>query len=135
MYYNNRRLALSIFWAVVGIVLTVLSVAEVLDSSLYAGMGGGLTAVGVLQSIRNIRYRKDTEYREKIDIEYSDERSRFLRMKSWSWAGYIVVLIEAVGVVVATILGEETIRMVLSYSVCLILVAYWVSYLVLSKKY
>lgn len=135
MYYNNRRLALSIFWAVVGIVLIVLSVAEVLDSSLYAGMGGGLTAVGVLQSIRNIRYRKDAEYREKIDIEYSDERSRFLRMKSWSWAGYIVVLVEAVGVVVATILGEETIRMVLSYSVCLILVAYWVSYLVLSKKY
>ena len=135
MYYNNRRLALSIFWAVVGIVLIVLSVAEVLDSSLYAGMGGGLTAVGVLQSIRNIRYRKDAEYREKIDIEYSDERSRFLRMKSWSWAGYIVVLVEAVGVVVATILGEETIRMVLSYSVCLILVAYWVSYLILGKKY
>jgi hypothetical protein len=135
MYYNNRRLALSIFWAVAGIVLIVLSVAEVLDSSLYAGMGGGLTAVGVLQSIRNIRYRKDAEYREKIDIEYSDERSRFLRMKSWSWAGYIVVLVEAVGVVVASILGEETVRMVLSYSVCLILVAYWVSYLILGKKY
>ena len=135
MYYNNRRLALSIFWAVTGIVLIVLSVAEVLDSSLYAGMGGGLTAVGVLQSIRNIRYRKDAEYREKIDIEYSDERSRFLRMKSWSWAGYIVVLVEAVGVVVASILGEETVRMVLSYSVCLILVAYWVSYLILGKKY
>ena len=135
MYYDNKKLALSIFWAVVGIVLIVLSVAEVLDSSLYAGMGGGLTAVGVLQSIRNIRYRKDAEYREKIDIEYSDERSRFLRMKSWSWAGYIVVLVEAVGVVVATILGEETIRMVLSYSVCLILVAYWVSYLILGKKY
>ncbi len=135
MYYNNRRLALSIFWAVAGIVLIVLSVAKVLDSSLYAGMGGGLTAVGVLQSIRNIRYRKDAEYREKIDIEYSDERSRFLRMKSWSWAGYIVVLVEAVGVVVASILGEETVRMVLSYSVCLILVAYWVSYLILGKKY
>ena len=135
MYYNNKKLALSIFWAVVGLVLTVLSVTEVLDSSIYSGMGGGLMAVGVLQSIRNVKYRKDADYRERIDVEANDERNRFLRMKSWSWAGYIAILVEAVGVIVAIILGEETIRLILSFSVCLILVAYWVSYLVLSRKY
>lgn len=135
MYYNNKKLALSIFWAVVGLVLTVLSVTEVLDSSIYSGMGGGLMAVGVLQSIRNVKYRKDADYREKIDTEANDERNRFLRMKSWSWAGYIAILVEAVGVIVAIILGEETVRLILSFSVCLILVAYWVSYLILSRKY
>ncbi len=135
MYYNNKKLALSIFWALVGLVLTVLSVTEVLDSSIYSGMGGGLMAVGVLQSIRNVKYRKDADYREKIDVEANDERNRFLRMKSWSWAGYIAILVEAAGVIVAIILGEETVRLILSFSVCLILVAYWVSYLVLSRKY
>ena len=135
MYYNNKKLVLSIFWAVVGLVLTVLSVTEVLDSSIYSGMGGGLMAVGVLQSIRNVKYRKDADYREKIDVEANDERNRFLRMKSWSWAGYIAILVEAAGVIVAIILGEETVRLILSFSVCLILVAYWVSYLVLSRKY
>lgn len=135
MYYNNKKLVLSIFWAVVGLVLTVLSVTEVLDSSIYSGMGGGLMAVGVLQSIRNVKYRKDADYREKIDTEANDERNRFLRMKSWSWAGYIAILVEAVGVIVAIILGEETVRLILSFSVCLILVAYWVSYLILSRKY
>ncbi len=135
MYYNNKKLVLSIFWAVVGLVLTVLSVTEVLDSSIYSGMGGGLMAVGVLQSIRNVKYRKDADYREKIDVEANDERNRFLRMKSWSWAGYIAILVEAAGVIIAIILGEETIRLILSLSVCLILVAYWVSYLVLSRKY
>ena len=135
MYYNNKKLALSIFWAVVGLVLTVLSVTEVLDSSIYSGMGGALMAVGVLQAIRNVKYRKDADYREKIDVEANDERNRFLRMKSWSWAGYIAILVEAAGVIVAIILGEETIRLILSFSVCLILVAYWVSYLILSRKY
>ena len=128
MYYNNRRLALSIFWAVLGVVLIVLSVTEVLDSSLYA-------AVGILQCIRNVRYRKDTEYREKIDIELKDERNRYLRMKSWAWAGYIVVLAEGVGVVVAMVLGKETVQLILSCSVCLLLCAYWISYLVLNRKY
>ena len=38
MYYNNKRLALSIFWAFLGVVLMVLSITEVLDSSLYSGL-------------------------------------------------------------------------------------------------
>ena len=135
MYYNNRRLALSIFWVVLGLVLLSLSIAGVLDSSLYAGMGAALAVVGALQIARNLRYRRDAAYREKIDTEFRDERNQYLRMKSWSWAGYIVVLVEGIGVVVAMVLGQETVQHVLSYSVCLILVVYWLMYLVLSRKY
>lgn len=132
---SNKRLILSIIWVVIGIALLVLSIAGALDSTLYAGMGGALIAVGILQIIRNVRYRTDAAYREKWDTEVSDERNRFLRMKSWSWAGYIVVLIEAAGVIVAMVLGKHELSQVLSYSVCLILVAYLVSYAIVSRKY
>lgn len=135
MYYNNRKLILSIFWMILGAALLGLSVAEVLDSSMYAGMGGGLIAVGALQVARNLKYRRDPEYREKIDTVANDERNRFLRMKSWSWTGYIVVLVEAVGVIAAMILGRQELQQMLTYSVCLILAVYWITYLVLSKKY
>ena len=135
MYYNNKKLALSIFWVILGAVLLGLSTAGVLDSTMYGGMGGGLIAVGALQIARNLKYKKDPEYREKIDTEENDERNRFLRMKSWSWAGYIVILVECIGVIVAMIMGERTVQLVLSYSVCLILCVYWISYLVLSRKY
>ena len=135
MYYNNRKLILSIFWMILGAVLLGLSIAEVLDSSAYAGMGGGLIAVGALQVARNLRYRKDPEYREKIDTEANDERNSFLRMKSWSWTGYVVVLVEGFGSVAAMVLGKRELQLTLAYSVWLILVIYWVTYLVLSKKY
>ena len=135
MYYNNKRLALTVFWIVLGAVLVVLTVTEVLDSSIYSGMGGALMAVGTLQLIRAIKYRKDSEYREKVDTELGDERNRFLRMKSWSWAGYLTILIEGIGAIIAMILGERTVQLVLSYSVCLVLVIYWVAYVILSKKY
>lgn len=134
MYYNNRKLALSILWSITGVILLILSITEILDS-FYAGMGGALITVGVLQVTRNLRYRKDSEYREKINTEFSDERNRFLRMMSWTWAGYILVVVEGVGVIIAMLLGERTIQLILSYSVCLILVVYWIAYLVLSKKY
>ena len=133
--YNNKKLALSIFWVVLGIALIVLSIMEVLDYSLYAGMGGALAAVGVLQVMRNLKYQKDPEYKEKIDTEISDERNSFLRMKSWSWAGYIAVLVEGIGAVVAMAAGQHTIQLTLSYSMCLLIVAYWVAYLILSKRY
>lgn len=133
--YNNRRLALSIFWVLLGVTLVGLSVAGMLDDSLYAGMGGALAAIGALQIMRNIRYRSDSEYRQKVDIEINDERNKYLRMKSWSWAGYIAILVEGIGAVVAMVLGHSALQQTLSYSVCLILTAYWVTYLVLSRKY
>ena len=135
MYYNNKRLALTVFWIVLGAVLVVLTVTEVLDSSIYSGMGGALMAVGTLQLIRAVKYRKDSEYKEKVDTELGDERNRFLRMKSWSWAGYFTILIEGIGAIIAMVLGERTVQLVLSYSVCLVLVIYWVAYVILSKKY
>ena len=133
--YNNKRLALSIFWVVLGLVLFVLAEAEILDSSYFSGMGVAMAVVGTLQVIRNLRYRKDAEYKEKIDIEVTDERNRFLRLQSWAWTGYIVVMIEAAGSIVAAVLGQEIVRQVLSYSVCLIVFVYWISWFILSRKY
>ena len=135
MYNNNRRLILSIFWVVLGLVLFVLSVAEILDPTYFSAMGVALVVVGTLQIIRNLRYRKDKEYKKKIDIEVTDERNRFLRLQSWAWTGYIVVMIEAAGSIVAAVLGQEIVRQVLSFSVCLIVCVYWISWFVLSRKY
>ncbi len=133
--YNKGRFSLSIFWVVLGATLVGLSVAGVLDSSLYAGMGGALVIIGVLQLVRNYKYRTDPAYKEKIDVQLSDERNEFIRNKSWRWAGFVAVIVEGIGMVVAIVLGQETVQLVLSYSICLILVAYWVSWLVMSRMY
>ncbi len=133
--YNNKKLALSIFWVLLGIVLIGLSVMEVLDNSIYAGMGGALIGVGILQIVRIVRYKRDAGYREKIDTEIDDERNKFLRMKSWSWTGYVVVIAEAIGSVIAMVMEQHQVQMILSYSVCLMLVVYWIAYLICSRKY
>ncbi|NLY71019.1 MAG: hypothetical protein GX076_04980 [Clostridiales bacterium] len=135
MYYNNKRLALSIFWIIMGAALLVFSIIGVIDSALYPGMGGALMAVGIIQVVRNLKYRKDSNYREKVDIEFKDERNKYLRMKAWSWSGYLVVLIEAIAAIFAAIQGQHQIQQVLFFSICLIVFIYWISYLVLSKKY
>ena len=135
MYYNNRRLLLSVFWTVLGAVLLTLSIMEKIDSGIFSGMGGTLMAIGILQIIRNVKYRKNSDYKEKIDILEKDERCKYLRLKAWGWAGYLVVLLEAIGSVIAMILGEQLIMQVLLVSVALIVGIYAISYMILNRKY
>ena len=135
MYYNNKKLALSVFWIVLGLVLFVLSLVEVIDDGVYAGMGAALVVVGGLQVWRNLKYRRDPEYREKIDIEAGDERLRALRLRSWAWTGYITVLAAAVGSLIAMWAGQPLVQQTLLYVMCFVLVVYWVCTLILNKKY
>ena len=134
MYYNNRKLALSIFWIILGAVLMVLTANGVV-SDMYSGMGGALIGIGMLQVIRNLRYRTNSKYREKLDVELQDERNKYIRMKSWSWTGYIIVLVQSLGVVIAFVMRQSVIQQVLTLSVCLTLCVYRISYAVICRKY
>ena len=82
-----------------------------------------------------IWYFSFEEFREKIDTEGQDERLKYLRMKSWSWAGYTVCMLQAAGAVAAMVLGQRTIQIVLGWCVCLMLSCFWIFYLILSRKY
>ncbi len=129
------RIVMSIVWIVLGLVFLTLSIAGILDSSLFSGIGGGLLAVGALQIIRQVRYSKNAAYREKVDVERNDERNKFISMKSWSLTGIIVVLVNAVGSFIAMMLGHREIQQVMLYSICLIVGVYWITYMILSRKY
>ena len=134
MYYNNKRLLLSIFWIVLGIVILIMAMTEKLDA-VYGGMGGALIAVGAMQVMRNLRYRNNPEYREKIDIESNDERNRYIRMKAWSYTGYITILgLCAAGIVFYYVMGNKELGQPVMMTVCFMLVVYWISYYILSKK-
>ena len=134
MYYNNKRLLLSIFWIVLGIVILIMAMTEKLEA-VYGGMGGALIAVGAMQVMRNLRYRNNPEYREKIDIESNDERNRYIRMKAWSYTGYITILgLCAAGIVFYYVMGNKELGQPVMTTVCFMLVVYWISYYILSKK-
>ena len=75
---SDKRVYLSITWVVIGAVLFSMAVAGKVDS-FWSGMGGALLAVGALQILKYYRLSKNEEYREKMEIEYGDERNQFIR--------------------------------------------------------
>ena len=131
---NNKRFIASIMEIVLGVVLSVCGAIGLIDS-YWTGMGGGLIGVGIVFLIRSIRYKRDPEYKEEYDSEISDERNKFLRLKAWSWAGYLFVMIAAVASIAFKLAGREDLMMFCSGSVCIVVVLYWISYMVLKNKY
>ncbi len=97
-------------------------------------MGAALAVVGGLQLGRHIKYRRDPEYREKIDIEAGDERYKSIRLQSWAWTGYLFILVAAVVSVVAYFMGQVVVQQTLCYSICFMLVVYWIANVILNRK-
>lgn len=91
--------------------------------------------MGIVQTVRWMRYRSNSEFREKFDTNANDERNRFISNKAWAWAGYISLLTGALGVIVFKVVGKDELSMFCSMAVCLLLVFYWVCYFVLNRKY
>ena len=131
---NNKRMIVAIFWIVLGVILTACNLAGVMDE-YWSGMGVAFIVVGALQLFRQIKYRTNEAYREKVNIETGDERNRYIGMKAWAWAGYLFILLVGSSVIVLKLMGQDLLSQVASYAVCLMLVLYWISYLILRKKY
>jgi len=128
------RMIATILEIVIGAVLLGCNIADVVDE-FWGGMGTALLVMGVIFLLRQIRYRRNEAYREAVDVEVNDERNKYISMKAWSWTGYLFVLIAAVGAIVLKLLGREDYMFFASGSVCLMVLLYWVTYMVLKKKY
>ena len=130
----NRRLALGVVYIIIGVLLSVLSFVSIVDE-WWQSFGVAIFIVGIVDIIRYIKYRRNVEYKEKVDLSNSDERNRFLSMKAWSWAGYMFVIISGIGVIGFQIAGLRVWSIACSYCVCLIMILYWISYAILKRKY
>ena len=119
---------------IAGLVLFGLGFAEIVDE-FWSGMGSALLVMGIIRLLRFYRLKKNDSYREKTETAVTDERNQFIRMKAWSWAGYLFIMVSAIATIIFRILGQDLLSQFASYAVCLMLVLYWVSYFVLKKKY
>ena len=131
----RRRIFVSLFWILLGIVLNICSLSGLIRDEFWSAMGVSFLLIGVLQVIREIRYHSNEEYREKFDTEAKDERNRFIANKAWAWTGYLFVLIAACGTLIFKLLDREDLMMLCSGAVCLMILLYWVCYMFLKKKY
>ena len=128
------KLSFNIVYVIIGCILIGFAVLEKLDS-FWNGMGSALLVVGLINLLKIYRLNKNEEYREKLEIEVSDERLQFIRNKAWAWSGYLFVLISAVACIVFKVMNLDQLSLYASFSVCLVLALFWVSHAIIKRKY
>ena len=131
---RNKRMIFSVLWIILGILFIGLGFAGKVDA-YWNGVGSSLFCVGIVQILRFRRFNKNEAYRERIEIEENDERNHFIRGKAWAWTGYICVLTACVLGIAFKIAGQDFLSSTFSYSVCFMLLVFWISYHILKRKY
>ena len=131
---NERKMLSPVIEIVLGAALIIVSKLFDLDS-VWVGMGSALIAVGTVQFLNLLRYRQDADYREKVDTEAHDERNQFIRARAWVWAGTCFVFVGGVLTVLFQILGKQEYATLCGSGVSLLVLFYWISFLILRKKY
>ena len=131
---KKKDIIFGVIWFLLGLVLTVLCCLETLDE-FWSGMGSALMVVGIVRMLRSYRLSRSKTYREKREVAETDERLHFIRNKAWAWAGYLFIIICAIGTIIFKLLGQDLLCMFLSGAVCLMLVLFWASFFILKKKY
>ena len=131
---NGRKAWIQATEIALGAALIVLSKCFAWRSQ-WLGMGGALIAVALANMIQSLRYAKDASYREHYDTEAQDERNAYIRQKAWVWAGTAFVMVAGVLSIVFLILKNDLMTTVVGSGVCLLLTLYWISWLILRKKY
>ena len=117
-----------------GILLNGLYFAGMVDD-FWSGLGTAFIFVAVLRFVRLIKYKNNSQYREKVDTEANDERNKYLSMKAWAWTGYVFVLISAAAALALRAMGENELSSFASGSCCLMLLLYVANYFILKRKY
>lgn len=131
----EKKIYLSFLWILLGFVLIICRAAGILQNDMWQGIGYGWLACGIVQTVKQIRYRKDKDYREKYDIAQCDERNKFISQKAWALAGYGFVLAAGAVAVICLCMGKRELASIASYGLCLIVFLYWISYVILRKRY
>ena len=130
--YNG--ILVNILWLVIGSILIGLSILEKVDS-FWSGMGSSLFVIGIINLVRFYRINKNEAYRERLEVELSDERNRFIRNKAWAWTGYIFTILSAILSILFKITHQDLLSIYAGFSVLFLIVIFWISYITLKRKY
>ena len=131
---NNRRTLGYVIELCIGAALLLAGWLAELDS-YWCGLGAALAIMAAVRLAMLLFYRKNETYARKINVRYGDERNKFLAEKARSWTMYISILAAACGTGVFRALGQDVYSTVCGLFVAAMVVIYWISYLILRRKY
>jgi hypothetical protein len=135
MKYAKRTLAYFIVHTSIGLIALIIFLLgympEGYRQSMLTGIASGFLASGILGIIVSIRLIKNPKKAEKVELEKTEERTQFLRMKSNSATYSVSIYIECAGVFISGFLGFREVSITLAF----LLIAQVISFVAFASYY
>ena len=132
----KQRFVIAISYLVIGILLTLVAFISKTDNYFIYAFGIGLLFSSILRLRQYHRITRDEQSIKKQQIAEADERTRMLLEKAKSWAFYLYIMLTGTVLIILAILGiQDTLVQMIAYSICLLVILYWICYHILKRKY
>ena len=138
MDYQKRmqqRLYFNIGYCVLGLVMMGISYFTGAVGNYLFSFGTALLFLGVFMFLKHFRILRNKELMHKMEMAEKDERNQMIANKARSWAFSLYIIIAGVAVLTLNLLGQSEAALPYAWSVCALVAIYWVSWIILKKKY
>lgn len=138
MNYLNKlkiRLYLAIGYIVLGIAMIIVFNTIYTDNEFLSSFGFALTVIGIAKLRNYFLITKSEETLKKQEITESDERNITIANKARSLSFMVYIIAAGLAVIVLQIFNMPQIATFLAYTVCFLIVIYWICYLIIRRKY
>ena len=128
------RLFVAIGYIILGLAMIVTFNIIKTENNFLSSFGLALIVIGVVRLRNHIMITKNEETIEKQLIAETDERNISIANKAKSVSFIIYVILASVSVIVLELFNKTLLAMILSGTVSILVLIYWISYWIISKN-
>ncbi len=128
------RLAFAIGYIILGVAMIATFCIWSFKNEFLSYYGIALVTIGIAHLRRYFRITKNDEAIKKQEILETDERNVAIAVKARSLSFVAYIIATCVLAVVLYFIGKTAVANILSYTICALVLFYWVSYFIIRKK-
>lgn len=128
------RLYVAIVYIILGLAMIVIPLFLKNDNNFASSLGFAFVAIGIARIRQYKLITKSEDSIKKREIAESDERSIFIASKARGIAFFSYIIVAALVIIVLQVLNYSQIALIISATVCFMVLVYWISYLIISKR-
>lgn len=128
------RLYIAISYIILGVFMTITFNIIKTENSFLSSFGFALIIIGIARTRNYFLITKNEETIKKQQIIETDERNISISNKAKSVSFFIYVILSCICVILLEILNKTELATIISGTVCVMLIIYWIAYFIINKK-
>lgn len=130
----KTRLYVAISYIVIGAVMIAVSFITKTTNEFVSSFGFALLVIGIVRIRNHFIITKNDETIKKQQIAETDERNISIANKAKSLSFRLYVFAASIAVIVLQFLEMSELASIIGFTVCALILIYWISYFIIRKK-